>query len=187
MPDDMRPPLTTTTSIKPAMSVLAVALFVLALFGILDVATSSPPEPSVAPLVVGGLSVAATTNLLSACSPGGIPPSNIAAGLIVPFATAGIGAGVITRRDPGAYDCSQTLHAPHRAAKILGFYRSNLLARGWGLFSTAASVGPHHRAQLLFQKAGTDGFFWIEGITITNQSVGHASWTVEIYQASSIN
>ena len=46
---------------------------------------------------------------------------------------------------------------------------------------TAASNGD---PQSLFQKAGSDGFYWEVGVTVTKSTSTRANWTFEIYQNS---
>jgi len=39
--------------------------------------------------------------------------------------------------------------------------------------------------QLLFQKAGSDTFYWIVGVTVTARHGATSNWTYRIYQNSS--
>ena len=61
------------------------------------------------------------------------------------------------------------------------FFDAQLEARGWSLFSKGASNG---EPQSLFQKAGSDGFYWEVGVTVTKTSASTVYWTFRIYQNS---
>jgi hypothetical protein len=63
----------------------------------------------------------------------------------------------------------------------LSFYKTQLEARGWSLFSSGASNGS---PQYLFQKAGSDTFYWVIGITVDSSTSTSTSWTFRIYQNS---
>jgi hypothetical protein len=56
-----------------------------------------------------------------------------------------------------------------------------LEARGWSLFSKGASNGS---PQSLFQKAGSDSFYWVVGITVHSSTKSSCRWTFTIYQNS---
>src|ERR1039458_6739484 len=70
---------------------------------------------------------------------------------------------------------------PTNSASLLNFYKTQLEALGWSLFSQGSSNGS---PQSLFQKAGNDGFYWVAGITVTKSSSDLVHWTFRIYQNS---
>jgi hypothetical protein len=180
--DSLKPPLTTTTSILPAMAVVGVAAVTLIVFLIINIVASprvTGPSAST-PIVVGGLGVSASA-VLSGCRQPGTPPSNIAGALLVPVTTRATGATVHANGGAGDYDCLRALATSAPASRLLGFYSSQLQARGWDLFSTSTNG----RSQLLFQKAGSDTFYWIVGITINRVRGATSYWTYRIYQNSS--
>lgn len=183
---DPRPPLTTTTSIKPALSVLVLAVLTLASFGIIDIVTSQDVRPLTPITVVGGLAIDKSSTALQGCLNAGNPPANVASGFLVPIQTTDVGGADDQTSDPASYDCSQTLKAPFDQAKILGFYVSELRSLGWSLYSSgpAAHTG---KAQDLFQIAGDDTFYWEAGVTITNSSAGSTTWTLRFFQDDAID
>ena len=186
MNDDIKPPLTTTTSMWPAASVILVAVGMLAVFLILNAVTNksvSTSETNV-PIVVGGLATDSASNLLNNCSQYGTMPDNIIPALLVPVGTTSRGDNSIPNAGAGDYDCIKPLatNAPYK--DVLGFYKSHLAALGWNLFSSGASNGA---PQYLFQKSGLDSFYWIVGITVTSpKSKATTEWKFRIYQHSSI-
>jgi hypothetical protein len=181
--DEVRPPLTTTTSILPAAVVLGVAVVTLVVFLILNfVANPHVKAPATTlPIIVGGLAVE-PGHLLAGCQQAGNPPANIATALLVPVGTVASGEPLHANGGAGDYDCRQALTTSASAARLLGFYSAQLTTRGWDLFSHGSSSGTD---QLLFQKAGSDTFYWVVGVTVVHSSAHSTSWTYRIYQNSS--
>jgi hypothetical protein len=82
----------------------------------------------------------------------------------------------------GDFDCVLPLTTTHASASsLISFFNAQLEARGWNLFSKGASNGD---PQSLFQKAGSDGFYWEVGVTVTKSSASSVQWTFQIYQNS---
>jgi hypothetical protein len=83
----------------------------------------------------------------------------------------------------GDFDCYRPLSTTTSASALLGFYKAQLEARGWTLFSSGAKNGA---PQYLFQKAGSDTFYWIIGVTVDSSasSATSTNWTFRIYQNS---
>ena len=181
-----RPPLTTTTSLWPAASVVLLAVAMLAGFMIINLATSTPVATTTTlPLIVGGLPVqtgaSSGAQLLGGCHQAGSPPQNIVGSFLLPVGSQARGAFTIVNQGAGEFDCHRSFVTKTSAAKLLGFYAGQLQARGWNNFSSGASDG---QPQLLFQKAGTDTFYWVLGITVNHASAGAINWTFRIYQNS---
>jgi hypothetical protein len=130
---------------------------------------------------VGGLKVAPSATVLNYCTRASEIPSNISDVFIVPVGTK-IDSGANTpNAGAGDFDCYQPLTTTTNSATLLKFYKSQLEARGWSLFSQGGSNGS---PQSLFQKAGNDGFYWVAGITVTKSSGNLVHWTFRIYQNS---
>lgn len=182
MNDAPRAPLTTTTSIWPAAAVLGIAVVMLALFmGINLMANQAVATTTTIPVIVGGLSPAPTGAFLSDCKQPGNPPKNITPALMVPESTRANGGFRLPNAGAGDFDCYRSFITTAPANQVLAFYASELEARGWSLFSQGASNGA---PQDLFQKAGSDTFYWVVGITVNTSSVKSTHWTYRIYQNS---
>ena len=184
MSEEPRAPLTTTTSILPAMMVLGIAAATLIVF--LGVNLIANPRVSTAtttvPIVVGTLTTDATSTVLAGCQQAGNPPLDIASALIVPLHTVATSKTLHPNGGAGDYDCVRSFQTAASSAKLLGYYSAHLQTRGWSLFSHGNQQGS---PQLLFQKAGSDTFYWIIGITVTARHGERADWTFRIYQNSS--
>ena len=181
-PYKTQPPLTTTTSILPAAMVLVVAVAMLAIFMFINlVVDQGVASTTTIPVVVGGLAIDTSSAALDNCDPPSTIPLDIAPGLIVPASTHTRGPFRIPNAGAGDFDCSQPLRSATTASALLGFYKAQLEARGWALFSSGATNGA---PQYLFQKAGSDTFYWIVGITVNSSRSESTNWTYRIYQNS---
>ena len=184
MTDAPKPPLTTTTSILPAMVVVGIAVVTLVIFLLIDVIAnpSVTTAPTTLPVVVGGLLVQPNSPLLAGCQEPGTPPSNIGGALLVPRLTRSGGPTLHPNGGAGDYDCLRTLVTRTSPSQLLDFYSGQLQSRGWSLFSRGSGAGTR---QYLFQKAGSDTFYWIVGITVNATHGASSLWTFRIYQNSS--
>ncbi len=176
-----RPPLTTTTSLWPAAVVVGLGASILAIFLLINALANPTVTTTTAPVVVGGLPAARSGALVTGCQQPGTPPANIADAFVVPVRTAAAGPVVHANGGAGDYDCYRTLVTRASGSQILGFYRGHLTATGWALFSSAqAPTGP----EMLFQKAGSDTFYWVVGIAVLGHHGSTTEWRFRIYQNS---
>ncbi|MDH2903684.1 MAG: hypothetical protein PXZ08_07025 [Actinomycetota bacterium] len=183
-PPKIRAPLTTTTSILPAAAVLGLAALTLAVFMVINlVANQGVTTTTTIPVIVGGLSVDHSSSLLNDCVPPSTIPANIVGGVVVPVSTRARGPFQMPNSGAGDFDCYRPFTSTTSASALLGFYKTQLEARGWSLFSSGAKNGA---PQYLFQKAGTDTFYWIIGVTVDPalSNATSTSWTFRIYQNS---
>ena len=183
MSDPPKPPLTTTTSIWPAASVVILAVVILASFLIINVMSDQgvPTTTTTVPNVVGGLATDATSIVLQNCQQPGNPPTNITDAFLVPATTQSTGPTKLPNEGAGDFDCLRPLVTRAGAAQLLNYYATQLEARGWNLFSKGAANGS---PQSLFQKAGSDSFYWVVGITVNSSTKSSCHWTFRIYQNS---
>jgi hypothetical protein len=181
--DDIKPPLTTTTSIWPAAAVLVLAVVVLFVFMGINIISNQGVSTTTTtiPVVVGGLGTDTASVVLQNCHQGTNPPSDIANALLVPVGTRSTGPTVLPNEGAGDFDCYRPLATTTNASSLLAYYAAHLEALGWNLFSTGASNGS---PQSLFQKGGSDGFYWVVGITVKSSTKTDTDWTFRIYQNS---
>ena len=186
MSDEPKAPLTTTTSLWPAAAVLGVAVVMLVVFMVINLlANQGVTKLSAAktPVVVGGLqrNPAPGASLLY-CRQSQEVPTNVDDAFIVPVGTVTRPGANTPNLGAGDFDCTQPMTTAHASASsLISFFNAQLEARGWNLFSKGASNGD---PQSLFQKAGSDGFYWEVGVTVTKSSASSVEWTFQIYQNS---
>jgi hypothetical protein len=180
--DTPKAPLTTTTSIWPAAAILGLAVVMLTVFMVINLVTDQTVTTTTTiPVVVGGLQSEPTGTLLSNCRQPGTPPANIVGAFLLPQNTRANGAFHLPNDGAGDFDCYRAFISTAKPGALLGFYSNELSARGWSLFSQGSSSGA---PQDLFQKAGSDTFYWVLGITVNSISGGDTYWTFRIYQNS---
>ena len=183
MSDPTKPPLTTTTSIWPAASIFILAVVVLGSFMIINLVSDQgvTTTTTTVPNIVGGLATESSHIILQNCQQPDNPPANIADALLVPQTTQSTGPTQLPNEGAGDFDCFRPLVTRASPAALLNYYMTQLEARGWNLFSKGAANGA---PQLLFQKAGSDSFYWVVGITVHSSTKSSAHWTYTIYQNS---
>ncbi len=184
MSEDLRPPLTTTTSLWPAAAVLGLAVLVLGSFMLVNVIASPRVQTTstTLPVVVGGLGLATASPARALCTATDAVPANVASGIVAPLHTTVAHGGHIVNQGAGDFDCVEPFTTTNATAgALLNFFDGQLSVRGWNLFSKGSSTGT---PQSLFQKAGSDGFYWIIGITVTAARHDSTSWTFRLYQNS---
>jgi hypothetical protein len=176
------PPLTTTTSIKPAATVLGIAVATLLLFTSVNLITNPRVATTTTiPIVVGALPVATDSTALSGCQLPGNPPQDVVDSLVVPVGTSPVGGPTWKGKGAGGFDCRLTLTTSSPTSDVLAFYKAHFVARGWKLFSEGAATKTGAQ-QLLFQRAGSDTFYWIAGLTVTSGSANVSTYSIRLYQ-----
>jgi hypothetical protein len=185
VPPAPRPPLTTTTSLWPAGLILGLAVVMLGVFLLIDFATNKGvvTVPTTIPTVVGGLGLDAKPGpALQYCLQSEEVPGNIDSAFIVPDKTVPRPGANTPDLGAGEYDCYEPMATTGASSgALIKFFDTQLEARGWSLFSKGASNGD---PQSLFQKAGSDGFYWELGITVNKSTASRVDWTFTIYQNS---
>ena len=103
------PPLSTTTSIKPAAIVLAIASATLVLFtGVGLITNPRVATTTTAPVyVIGTLERDRNATALSACELPGNPPADVVASLSIPIDSTARGAALWKGKGAGGFDCTQ--------------------------------------------------------------------------------
>lgn len=174
------PPPTRRVSILPAAAVLGVAVLTLLVFGFLNLVASPRTTTTTQPVIFGGLSVGRTT-IFNTWTASGVVPANVASALIVPrgarlLSTVAVGGG------QDAFDREDRLVVAAPRSRLLGFYRTHLLASGWTVISTSGTAGGG--VELLFQKGGTDGFYWEAGVVAAAPSARTTPYTLRLFQVA---
>jgi hypothetical protein len=173
-------------SILPAASVLGLAVLTLLVVGTMNAFDSSVVTPTTTPVIVGALPAASAVtdaSLFSKAVQDGVPPMDIASVLIAPKGTRRIGNVDTGGAGVGNYDRASAFSVAAPRAKLLGFYDSNLKALGWTLYSTGAAPAGGGD-ELLFQKGGSDGWYWEAGVIARPTTAGRTAFTVRLFQAA---
>jgi len=177
-----KPPPARTVSILPAAAVLGLAVVTLVVFGLMNMIGSQTTTPTTQPAFLGGLAAGRTSAFTSWVGSGALPP-DVASALLVPVGTRLLGAVDTGGGGTGQFDREDRFVVGAPRARLLGFYRSNLVARGWSVISTSGTAAGS--AQVLFQKAGSDGVYWESGVTASaSTSARTTPYTFRLFQVS---
>jgi hypothetical protein len=180
------------------MIVIVLAVLILGLFAVGAALNreSAPGKggPSVPARVKGSSLLAVSAQpLLRAIEVPGSPPANIVAAVEVPDRSrpvgkegrggaagavgtpagragsvasgASVGGGQYDRQVVGSVDASQ--------AAVIGFFRGELSAKGWDVFSTGPAVDRPGTVEVLGKKAGDDGWYWEIGALVAPTTFGN--------------
>jgi len=153
------------------MIVLGLAVLISVLGTVGAVAGGRPQAGS----AVGGLGAAVpgmklralpASSVLRHIATGGEPPANVVRALTVPAGSSYTGSDRSPSLDQ--FDRAVGLSVPAPGSEVVRFYETELSRGTWVLESaTSPRKGVH---ELLAQHPGTDGYEWLVGITITDQS-----------------
>jgi hypothetical protein len=180
---------------RPAMIVLGLAVLIIGLFVGLALGTSSQPtavRPNTGSIAVSGSSLKATpaAAALKPIITGGQPPANVVNAVDIPVGAVRTGSQN-NAADSGQYDSQVTFRSGASQGALLAFYASDMKAQGWQIFDKGAASNDPNAIEVLGKLAGTDGFYWEEGVTVQPTSfakgapaTGDTSFTVRLLQQS---
>lgn len=165
------PPVRTTPGLRPAMIVLVLAALVVGT--IILVGAFSTGGPGARNTPGGGLGAVAGTSLRAAPALGalrpieqsGQPPNNILRALTLP-----VGATMVSTADnttDNGYDEQVTFSSTASQADLLAFFAAQLPRLGWKVESDGSAPGVTGGQQVLAQLAGSDGYYWEAGATVS--------------------
>ncbi|MGH9108069.1 MAG: hypothetical protein ACRDY3_01155 [Acidimicrobiales bacterium] len=159
--------------LRPALVVLAVAVVIVALFGVGAVLTGGtgskghrPSHPTGGPSKVPGTSLRAEPagRGLSPVVEPGTPPTDIVDALDLPAGSHRLSAH--PSRATTLYNAKVRFSVGANQASVITFFRADLARRHWHVISVGAARGHPGATQVLAQKAGSDGWYWEVGATV---------------------
>jgi hypothetical protein len=170
-------------SLKPALIVGGLAVFILLAFSVGAAMTHTPTTPATAPkgsvaVKESSLRAVSAQRGLSTIEQDGQPPANVLAAITLP-----LGAVRVATTNPGeggSYDEEVEFSVNASEAAVLGFYKIEFQHLGWqSMTSGAATHQPGE--QILGQIPGDDGFYWQLGV-IVSPTTFSASGTEDVTQ-----
>jgi hypothetical protein len=184
------PPGVAPTSLKMALVVPVFAVLMLGVVIVSNVVTSdTPPAKSVVPIAdsSAGLTVA-SINPFAPFVAAGEPVDDILNSVVIPDGSTQI-RQIHTGGQVTSFDVAFLYSTTSSQGSLYSFFHSQMAARGWKIFSTGAPTGGKG-IEILAQKAGTDGWYWEEGViihptTFNAQNEQITTYTIRLYQASS--
>lgn len=177
--EPQRPPTPGGFSLRPAMVVLGLAVFIVVAFVSLGLLSSSSPAPvktSGAPKAVPGSTLRAepAAKALHAIVASAEPPANILNAVRMPVGSVRIShknnaAGV------GQFDAQVTFRSDDSQGALLAFFAATMHQHGWEVFDKGPSANDPGALEVLGKLAGTDGYYWEMGATIPPTTFGHGA------------
>lgn len=165
------PPVRSNTSMRPAMVVLGLAVFILVLFGAMSLGSGQGPSTSTStspPTRVKGTSLLATAaaTALKPIEHPDTPPGNIVNALTVPVGAVARGFADNTT-STGQYDEQMRFSVGASEDAVVTFYRAELAAKGWKIESVGEATDVKGGVEVLAEKAGDDGWYWEVGAVVS--------------------
>jgi hypothetical protein len=177
--EPLRPPTPGGFSIRPAMIVLGLAVLIIVVFVTLGILSSHQPAPvkvSGAPSAVPGSALRAepAAALLHPIVGSGEPPSNILNAVTVPVGSVRI-SHQNNAAGAGQFDAQVTMRSTDSQGALLTFFAATMHQQGWQVFDKGAAANDPGALEVLGKLAGTDGYYWEMGATISPTTFGHGA------------
>jgi hypothetical protein len=190
-----RPPTPGGFSIGPAMVVAGLALLILIVFVTIGILTTQKPAPvrhSIVPSAVTGspIKAHAAATALAPIVVSGEPPANILNAVDLPE-----GAVRVSHRNnaagSGQFDAQAVFRNDDSQAALLAFYAADMKLQGWQIYDKGPAANDPHALEVLGKLAGTDGYYWEMGATVSATTfgpgappTGQTDFTIRLFQQS---
>jgi hypothetical protein len=171
VPEPLRPPTPGGISMRPAMVVLGLAVFILLVFVAIGILSSQSPAPvrhGGRPSSVPGIALQAepAAAALTPIVRSGEPPTNILNAVFVP-----VGSVRVSHRDLAAqspeFDSQVVFRSEASQAALLAFFAADMRLQGWQVFDRGPAANHPGSLEVLGKLAGTDGYYWEMGAVIS--------------------
>jgi hypothetical protein len=172
------PPVRRSPGMRPALLVLGIAAGLVVVFGVLAGVSGGGTHGTVgptAPTRVKGTSLLAVPadKALGPIEQPGTPPDNIIDALTLP---RGAAAGSFKDNNTSStqYDEQMRFSVNASEGTVVDFYKVELKAKGWSIFSVGSTRDLPGGVEVLAQKGGTDGWYWEVGAVVSPTTFGRA-------------
>lgn len=171
-------------SVRPALIVVGIALFLILLFGIGAALTSNPASKPPAPSHLKGSSLVAVASSvpLRPIEILGTPPADILDALVLPKGAQKV--SVTKWSGSTQFDGKMSFRIGVSQGSLVAFFHTELRTRGWSILSVGAAHGHPGATEVLAQRASTDGWFWEAGFVVFPTAFGHGSAHTEMTRFS---
>ena len=192
-PPPQRPQTPGGFSIGPAMIVAGLAVLILVVFVTIGILTSQTPAPvrhSRTPTAVSGsaLKAQAAASRLTPIIVSGEPPTNILNAVDLPA-----GAVTVSHQNnaagSGQFDAQVAFRSDDSQSALLTFYAADMKLQGWQIYDKGPAANDPGALEVLGKLAGTDGYYWEMGATISPTSFGRGApptgetdFTIRLFQ-----
>jgi len=178
-------------SIRPAMTVLVLAVVIVGVFvtiGIVSTHRATTVRTSAPTSRVPGsdLRAQAAAGPLSVITKAGDPPANILNAVLVPA-----GSVRVSHHDNAGsqYDQQVTFRSQASQAALLAFFDGAMRQGGWQIFDHGPATHAPGSTEILGKLAGSDGYYWEMGAVVApttfgrgGSATGTTDFTVRLFQ-----
>jgi hypothetical protein len=183
------PPGIAPTSYKLALLVPLAAVLLLAIVVVINLLDSpGTVEKATIPKLTGktGLTVSPVNPFVPLVA-AGEPANDILNAVVVPDQALSLGS-IPVGGQPTSFDAAFKYSSTASQGALYSFFHQEIAGHGWKIFSIGPPVGSKG-IELLAQKAGSDGWFWEEGVVIHPTSFASSgaqitTFEIRLYQAS---
>lgn len=157
-------------SLRPALVVVAVAVAIVAIFGLGSLFHGGAPPARQAPVVVPAspLPSIPAGHALRPIEISGAPPRDVLASVVLPRGASVVSASPWNRTTQFSASMGFGIHQSQE--RVIDFYRLQLRARGWSIQDVGPARGAHGAIEVLAQRASSDGWFWEMGVVVSPTS-----------------
>jgi hypothetical protein len=179
---------------RPAMTVLILAVVILGVFVTIGILTSQHPATIRSQAGAGrvpgsSLRAEGAAGALSVISHGGEPPANIVNAVVLPAGSVRVG-----HQDNGAggqYDQQVTFRSTASQGALVTFFAAALRQQGWQIFDRGPAAHAPGTTEVLAKLAGSDGYYWEVGALVRPTTFGRGApatgetdFTVRLFQVN---
>jgi hypothetical protein len=89
----------------------------------------------------------------------------------------------------GQFDAQVVFHSDASQGALLAFYAATMKQQGWQIYDKGPAANDPGALEVLGKLAGTDGYYWEMGATISPTSFGHGApasgqtaFTIRLFQ-----
>lgn len=170
-----QPRRTAGPSVRPALVVVGVALFLVLLFGVGAALTRNPSSkaPAPAPLEGTGLVAEPATAALQPIEILGTPPADVLDAFVLPKGAQRVSATPWSGLTQ--YSGKMSFRVGASQGALVTFFRTELRSRGWSILSVGPARTDKGATEVLAQRASTDGWFWEAGLVVSPTTFGRSA------------
>jgi hypothetical protein len=176
-------------SLRPALVVVGLALFLVLAFGIGSALNHNPTPKAPSPSRVNGTDLVAQPSAatLRPIEILGTPPADVLDALVLPRGAHTV--SVTKWSGTTQYAGKMTFRLGASQAALVAFFRTELHAHGWSIVNVGPARNERGAIEVLAQRASADGWFWEAGVVVFPTTFGPGSsprgatrFSLDLYQ-----
>jgi hypothetical protein len=151
-------------SLRPALFVVGLAVFLLLAFGIGAALSSSHSQKPVHPSQKTFLHPIAASHSLRRIVTGVTPPIDVRSSLFIPQDSKVVSS--LPSTSTTQYSATVNYLVSGSQSEVISFFHKQLAATGWKILSVGNAIGQVNTIEVLAQRASNDGWYWEVGALV---------------------